>query len=412
MADHGAVKIRQGNIDDLIKLYKETYKKITEEIVGATTAGKIQKARVLARINSELRGLGVDVDKFVQSEIPQYYLDGANQASQDLKKLGVAVTKAPVNREAIAALTDEVSLAFAQSMTTLQRGATKIVTDAQKQQINMTIAQGKLTGETRKMISAAVADDLKNDGIGALIDKAGREWSFEAYTEMLVRTKAVEARNQGLANKMLESGYDLVQVTDHGSTHPACAEWEGQILSISGQTEGYPTLQEATDAGLFHPNCEHAINAINQSIAALTEPYDNPYNYDSNAASSDDIPRSSGDGKVEDIQVFHGSKTDSFTEGTDLFGTADYVARDKETAAQFGKVSESTLSIKPSEILTINTDEEYNKLITSTLKAFPGEDTQKSIPEFVKSLGYKAVEGTPSYDPLAGIAVFHSSLLK
>jgi hypothetical protein len=292
MADRGPVKIRQGNIDELVKIYEDAYKKVVQEIIDATEAGKIQRARVLTRINYELTQLGVDVDKWVKAEIPQYYLDGANQATQDLKKLGVNISKAAINKEAIAALTDEVSLAFAQSITTLGRNAAKVLTNAQKQQINMTIAEGKLTGDTRRMISAAVKEDLTQNGIGVLIDKAGREWSFDAYTEMLVRTKAVEARNQGLANRMLEAGYDLVQVSDHNSSHQECADWEGKILSISGNTpagtelpggiEVAGSLEDAIAAGLFHPNCAHAINVIDPGLAAKTEAYDNPYNHRDN----------------------------------------------------------------------------------------------------------------------------------
>ena len=34
--------------------------------------------------------------------------------------------------------------------------------------------------------------------------------------------------------------------------------WQGKVLSITGKTKGYPTLEEAKAAGLFHPNCRHA----------------------------------------------------------------------------------------------------------------------------------------------------------
>lgn len=37
-----------------------------------------------------------------------------------------------------------------------------------------------------------------------------------------------------------------------------CAPWNGKVLSLTGQTPGYPTLEEAEGAGLFHPNCRHA----------------------------------------------------------------------------------------------------------------------------------------------------------
>lgn len=282
MADRGPVKIRTGKIDLLISLLQKTYLKLTREIVTASEAGKIQRAKVMVRINKELTDLGVDVDDWVKKEIPKYYYDGANIALQDLRRLGVDLTRrgsALVNIEAIKALTDETSLAFAESIQGVSRSARRFLDDTIKQQLNMIIAEGRLTGETRRNISAGVKEKLQREGIPALRDRAGKKWSLDNYSEMLVRTKGVEARNQGLANKMLEYGYDLVQISNHGSSHKACAKWEGKILSITGNTPGYPTLDEAKSSGLFHPRCEHAMNVINLDLAKKTKAYDNPYNY-------------------------------------------------------------------------------------------------------------------------------------
>lgn len=282
MAYTGPVKIRDGQIESLITLYKQTYVKLVREIQDATDAGKISKARVLARISRELEDLGVAVDKWAKREIPQYYLDGANLAQQDLRALGVDISKsknfAVVNTEALKALTDEVALAFANSITAIYRNSSQLLSTAIKQQLNFTIAQGKLTGEARKTISNNIKQVIQDNGITALTDKAGKNWTFDNYARMLARTKATEARNQGLANRMLTSGYDLVQVSNHGTNHPACAKWEGKILSLTGKTPGYPTLYEAAAAGLFHPNCEHAINVLVPELAAKTQAYDNPYN--------------------------------------------------------------------------------------------------------------------------------------
>lgn len=289
---NGPVKIRQGQLDQLITLYKQTYAQLVMEITSSTDAGKINKARVMARINAELSALGVEVDKWAKREIPQYYLDGANQAIQDLRALGVEISKnknfAVINAEAIKALTDEVALAFGQSITAISRNSRQVLTDALKQQLNFIIAQGKLTGDARRTISAAVKGAIEDNGIVALTDRAGKSWTFDNYARMLVRTKAVEARNQGLANRMLTSGYDLVQVSNHRTDHPACAAWEGKILSLTGETPtgtvlpgGFKvagTLEQAKSSGLFHPNCEHAINVLVPRLAAKTEAYDNPYN--------------------------------------------------------------------------------------------------------------------------------------
>jgi len=278
------VKLRQGRIDELIGIYTGAYEDLVKTIVTSTEAGKINKARTMATIRAQLTDLGVNVDKWVKKEIPQYYLDGANNAIQDLKKLGVDISGptglVAINKEAIAALTDSVSLAFAEGLTGISRNAQMILSDALKQQLNFIIADGKLKGEALKTVSEGVKQKLQDSGLIAIKDRAGRDWSFDRYAEMLVRTKAVEARNAGMADKMLQNGYDLVEVSNSNSDHDVCARWEGEILSVSGNTPGYPTVSEAEADGLFHPNCTHAINPINLELAEKTQAYDNPYNYD------------------------------------------------------------------------------------------------------------------------------------
>lgn len=291
MADRGPVKLREPGIQALIDLYFRVYTKITKEIITASAAGQIQRARLMVRINYELEQLGVDVDKWIKTEIPKYYNDGAAIALQDLRKLGVdlsTASSAPINVRAIAALVDETRYAAFQAITGISKNVSNIISQTQRQQLTMTIAEGKLTAETRKMISKALVQQIEDTGIGSLIDKSGREWSFDRYSNMLVRTKAVEARNEGLVNRMVQYGYDLVQISNHGTEHPACRKWEGKILSITGNTPtgsklpgGYTvagTLAQAKSEGLFHPHCKHAANVINPDLARKTKAYDNPFN--------------------------------------------------------------------------------------------------------------------------------------
>jgi hypothetical protein len=81
---------------------------------------------------------------------------------------------------------------------------------------------------------------------------------MRAYTEMHARTVCMQAHLEGTANRLVEQGHDLVKVSTHRGACELCQPWQGKILSITGKTEGYPTLEEAKEAGLFHPNCRHA----------------------------------------------------------------------------------------------------------------------------------------------------------
>lgn len=114
--------------------------------------------------------------------------------------------------------------------------------------------------------------------------------------------------------------------------------------------------------------------------------------------------------KGEKVTVYRGVGNNA-APGTDLFGQAHYVARDKATAAKFGKVQTETLTISPKEIYVIKNDAQYEALVRDAQHEYLGMDVQKSIPLLLKKRGFKAVEGTPEFDPLAGIAVLDNKLV-
>jgi len=91
----------------------------------------------------------------------------------------------------------------------------------------------------------------------------------------VARTTTMEAHLQGTANRLVEQGHDLVKVSTHRGACELCQPWQGKILSITGKTEGYPTLEEAKAAGLFHPNCRHAYGLyidLEKEIKEIEEP--------------------------------------------------------------------------------------------------------------------------------------------
>ena len=94
------------------------------------------------------------------------------------------------------------------------------------------------------------------------VDAGGRVWDNEAYCKMLSRTVLLNAGRQTYFDACAANGDDVVRVTVSGNPCPACAVWENRLLSISGATEGLPTVAQATAAGLCHPNCTHSFVAV------------------------------------------------------------------------------------------------------------------------------------------------------
>ena len=113
--------------------------------------------------------------------------------------------------------------------------------------------------ETRMQASQRMMDKLAAKGITTFTDKAGRQWDMASYTEMAIRTATSHAALQGRIDTQESLGNDLMQVSRIGATCPICAKWQGVVLSISGKTPGYLTVDQARAAGLFHPNCKHTL---------------------------------------------------------------------------------------------------------------------------------------------------------
>jgi len=129
---------------------------------------------------------------------------------------------------------------------------------------------------TRQALRDALTDFAAR-GVTGFTDRAGRDWTLDAYTEMAVRTGTLNAHRWGYEQTLTAAGEDLVMVTGHGYTCPLCAPWQGTVLSLTGAHQrGWHTLPSATDPGatvrvyvsatidharsqgLHHPNCGHS----------------------------------------------------------------------------------------------------------------------------------------------------------
>lgn len=272
------VAINEKGIEKLINTYKRAYKEILGEITTATDFGVYHRKQILHQIEETLTALGENTQVFLEKELPKYYASGASDAVKQLEAIDAPIRVgsgfSKIHKLAIAALVDETATAFGESLTGVNRSANNILNKAVKEEITQRMATGSIKGEALKQTKKAVMGAIQQQGLDALVDKGGHSWTLDRYSEMLIRTKSVESRNRGFGNRMVENGYDLVQVSRHFSTHEACRVWEGEILSLTGATPGYKTVEDATAEGLFHPNCKHAINAIHLELARETMAWD------------------------------------------------------------------------------------------------------------------------------------------
>lgn len=122
------------------------------------------------------------------------------------------------------------------------------------------LRRAAVEGWPRKKAYRELRDEiLGRDPAFKFTDKRGRQWKSEDYFDMLTKTVMKNIQNECYANTLINEGRDLVKVNHNGATDP-CRFWEGKILSLTGATPGYTTVDEARATGeVFHPRCRHRL---------------------------------------------------------------------------------------------------------------------------------------------------------
>lgn len=235
----------------------------------------------IAQIRQVLTELNGVTESWATHHIPTLYEHGLSIADNALQPGGLSVAAHPgevtpmdlsmnkLHKEAIQIMQENMTFRMGEANNHVGQRLTDMIARARLNSIEEQIAirdttlntmqQAIMQGKTREEAGNAFLKDLKQNGITEFVDKSGRKWNMKAYCEMVTRTSGREAVTHATLNRTRELGGDLMQVSSHGGACPLCEPWEGEILSITGETEGYPTIADAEAAGLHHPNCAHVL---------------------------------------------------------------------------------------------------------------------------------------------------------
>lgn len=125
-----------------------------------------------------------------------------------------------------------------------------------------------------------VAGEWAETGIPAIIDKAGKEWSTEAYISMVLRATQKNVVNEMQEGRMDDYDIDLVEFSSHTGSRPSHVEFQGKVYSRSGKSKKYPARSTTTygigaDGMITGIACGHQEYAYVEGIS--TKRYE-PYN--------------------------------------------------------------------------------------------------------------------------------------
>lgn len=142
--------------------------------------------------------------------------------------------------------------------------------------VNQVISDKLATGESIRETITKTAKIFKKDGVESFRDKAGRKWTIEAYSQMVVRSNARQTATQTQFDRLDEYDIDLVEISSHLGARPKCEPYQGRVYSRSGSNPNYPPFSDTSYGeidGLFGINCGHSMYPYKEGTKKTFKPY-------------------------------------------------------------------------------------------------------------------------------------------
>lgn len=256
--DERRIRLSNDEAARLARFYADAEREILAEINRALLRGnKTEYLKgMLVNVQTILNDLREGSRTWCEQVIPRIYAQGAQFADGQVAQLGTkaVVGFGAIHQQAAQVLAEAAYGRFDEVAITIGR----IVDDIYRT-LALENVRGSVVGyKTWQQVAKSYREQLAEKGVTGFKDAAKRQWNMRTYAEMVSRTTTMEAHLQGTANRLLENGHDLVKVSTHSNPCSKCTPWQGKVLSLTGKTEGYPTLEEARASGFMHPNCRHA----------------------------------------------------------------------------------------------------------------------------------------------------------
>lgn len=253
--------LSEAQANRLIKFYEQAEREILDRLNRALLrANKTEYLATMKKnIEAILQQLRAGNRTWCTEAIPRVYVHGLYGADVMLRDAGTSVVKV---RAGFGAIHQQAAQILAENTFQNLDNVAQLIgrrTEGIYRDLALENIRGSVAGyDTWKQVAKNYREQLAEQGVTGFQDAANRNWNMKSYAEMVARTSTMEAHLQGTANRLAEHGHDLVKVSSHVGACKMCVPWQGKVLSLTGKTPGYPTLAEAKDAGLFHPNCRHA----------------------------------------------------------------------------------------------------------------------------------------------------------
>lgn len=143
------------------------------------------------------------------------------------------------------------------------------------QQILTTAINEYRIGKTTKKDAVGKAlHQWSDNGIPALIDRAGKQWSPETYVRTVVQTQANRLANEETLQRIKDNG-QYVDISAHVGARPLCAPYQGKRYSMLDNDPKYPSFYSTSygkAAGILGINCHHHLMPVANDGAVYNPP--------------------------------------------------------------------------------------------------------------------------------------------
>lgn len=154
--------------------------------------------------------------------------------------------------------------------TTMLASAEAAYTNAVMKITSKTAISASAGTETRTQAIIEAIKELSERGIYCFVDRAGREWSPEAYMNMVTRSTTHNASIEAIKARQEDYKSDIFRVSYHTGARPLCYPYQlkyycwgsqgGTFTDGDGKRHSYKPISSTSygkPAGLFGINCGH-----------------------------------------------------------------------------------------------------------------------------------------------------------
>jgi len=287
-----------------IALIQSVYDSAAERIIAVlssldpATYAAAESGRALSQVKDIIRSLDTAVQMWAPGAIRAAYEESAGVARTRLEMIGAQRIPASKYNPArhdkkISALTKTVMTDYWKANRTIEKTARKYLSVvsqaavgvaklAQVQMFESTDALPFIKRLLKKARPADVAQATLSSGTVSrtirdyLLSKLGgkdfivingRHYDVKSYAELVARTRMREAQTEATKELCKEFDNDLVQFSTHDNPCEECKKYEGEIYSLSGDSDTYDQLPDEAMPPV-HPNCEHNLNPTSENALA------------------------------------------------------------------------------------------------------------------------------------------------